>query len=330
VLLDNDLEDLSNKFQIRLSTRAYNQNVKFTRTSTTTTAPIISNPWSREPAPAEEEEDWGSTSPALPSHGWSAALEPMKSTPIRNVAPTIQGRRGMAAHQQQQMPYPPQQQMSYAPPPGVGVASMSPAAPVPLSNAAMIVPAPAQAPAPAPKVPPPLAVAVRSSARFAVAQQAQQVSQQPPKYHKTVIVEKYASKMAQEKADIDALSDLCEEDMQFLAIDQPNEEEAHGRTESSPQKVQKCCEQMSKGDKRVASSKKSINLQYVKQSIQDFLTGKLSADIQCVNKLTGDFYISKYTVIQLVKNLLSLYLFHFILFLSSKKSNFSSYIFTCL
>jgi hypothetical protein len=39
------------------------------------------------------------------------------------------------------------------------------------------------------------------SARFAVAQQAQQVSQQqpPPKDYKTVTDEKYASKMAQEK-----------------------------------------------------------------------------------------------------------------------------------
>jgi hypothetical protein len=80
-----------------------------------------------------------------------------------------------------------------------------------------------------------------------------------------------------------------------LLVDQPNEG-VHGETESSPKEVQNL-EQMSeskRADEGVASSStKSINLlqyrRYVKQSIQDFLAGKLSADIQHVNKLTGDF-----------------------------------------
>jgi hypothetical protein len=91
-------------------------------------------------------------------------------------------------------------------------------------------------------------------------------------------------------ADFDAtLFDFDFTDMdELLAMDLPNESEA----ESSPKEVQNF-EQMSesKGAKAVASSKKSIHLQYVTQSIQDFLAAKLSADIQRVNKLTGDLHI---------------------------------------
>jgi hypothetical protein len=97
------------------------------------------------------------------------------------------------------------------------------------------------------------------------------------------------------EADLDASSfdfsetwlDFDWSDLLALLADQ-----SKGETESSPKEVQNI-EKMSesKGTKAVASSKKSINLQYVEHSIQDFLTGKLPADIQRVNKLTGDLHI---------------------------------------